>query len=87
MAILFPIWIIAHCISCLANLGFTRLVSGNTVYIISLIVNILGLMLGLTLFFNPWASALTFAYIVGLYLILLGVENILLAISKLGEKR
>ncbi|MDL2214096.1 DUF308 domain-containing protein [Clostridia bacterium OttesenSCG-928-O13] len=76
VAILFPIWFIAHCISRLAGLGVTRVVAGKASYYCSLIINILGLLLGLMLLFNPWASALSVGYIIGFYLVLLGVGSL-----------
>lgn len=81
LAIFFPIWFIAHCISRLANLGFTRMIAGTAYYLFSLIINILGLLLGFMLIFNPWASALSMSYIIGIYLILIGVGSIVMAFS------
>lgn len=79
LAIFFSIWFIAHCVSRLANLGFIRIVAGTAYYYFSLVVNILGLLLGFVLLFNPGASALTIGYIMGFYLILLGTGSIVMA--------
>lgn len=83
----FPLWFIAHCISRLANLGVTRVVAGNAYYYFALIVNILGLILGVLLLFNPWVSMLTLGYIIGLYLVLLGVGSIVMAFAKTNGRR
>lgn len=85
IAILFPIWFIAHSISRLANAGFTRLVAGTAHYIFTLIINILGIILGVMLFFNPVASMLSVAYLVGIYLIIVGIGSIVRAFSKTGR--
>lgn len=84
LTILFPIWFIAHCIARLCNLGVTRMVAGTAAYVVSIITAILGLLLGILLLFNPLASALSMVYIVGLYLVLLGIESIVIAFSKMG---
>jgi len=84
--IFFPIWFIAHCISRLANLGVTRVVAGNAYYYFSLVVNILGLLLGFMMILNPWISVLSFSYIIGIYMILLGVGSIVMAFSNSGAR-
>jgi len=83
-AVFFPIWFIAHCVSRLANLGFMRVVAGIAYYYFSLVVNILGLLLCFMLILNPWISVMSISYIVGFYLILLGVGSIVMAFSNLG---
>ena len=49
VATLFPIWFLAHCISRLAQLPFTRMTSGSAAFWFSLVLNILGLVLGVLL--------------------------------------
>lgn len=86
LAILFPLWFMAHCISRLANLGVTRLVAGDSYYYVSLVVNVIGLVLGMMLLFLPGASTTILGVIVGIYLLLSGVASVMLALSKLGAK-
>ena len=86
LTLLFPMWFICHCISRLMNLGLTRLVAGNAYYYFALVVNILGLILGIMMCFNPIVSVFTFSFIVGIYLILLGVHGIVLALSGLSRR-
>ena len=83
---LFPIWFICHCVSRLANIGITRIVAGRTYYYFDLIINILGLIVGIMLCFNPLVSALTMSYMVGFYLIVLGIEGVVMAIEMLNRR-
>ena len=85
-AVFFPIWFISHCISRLADLSITRVVAGTAYYYFSLVVNILGLLLGFMMILNPWISVISISYIVGFYLILLGVGSIVMAFSKSGVR-
>lgn len=86
LTVLFPIWFIAHCISRLANLNSIRLFSGDFLYYFTLILNILGLILGCLMLINPWLSLLSIRYIVSFYLVLLGVDCIILALSHVDTK-
>lgn len=87
LSILFPIWFIAHCIARLCNLGFTRMAGGTAPFVISLATGILGLVLGVALLLNPLASALSLAYIIGFYLLPLGIGSIVMAFSRLGARK
>lgn len=79
VAILFPVWFIAHCIGQLTNIGFIRLYGSTVQYWVTLIVNVLGIVLGILLLFNPFASAVSLVYIAGLYLLFIGIGNIISA--------
>lgn len=85
LTVLFPIWFIAHCVSRLSNLNRIRLFSGDFAYYFTLILNIAGLILGALMFVNPWLSWISIQYIVSFYLILLGIDSIILAFSKIGS--
>lgn len=80
-AILFPIWFIAHCIGQLTNIGFIRLCGAAVQYWITLIINILGIILGIMLLLNPFASAISAVYIAGFYLLLIGIGSIIAAFT------
>ena len=87
LVVLFPIWFIAHCISRLTQVNHIRLVSGNGMYYFTLVINIIGLILGCMIFFSP---LLTLSYIrlfASTYLILLGIDSILTAVGPLGMRR
>ena len=85
LSLLFPIWFIAHCLSRLSHLNTIRFIAGNFVYWFTMIVNIIGLVLGVVMIFSPNISVAAVAYIVGAYLVLFGIDCIILAFSRIGE--
>ena len=84
-SLLFPLWFITHCVARLANLNTIRLWIGRGSYYFNLVLNILGLVLGTLMLIDPWFSLLSSRIIIGLYLILLGVDCIILAFSGAGS--
>ncbi len=84
LAWLFPIWFISHCASRLMNLGLTKLFNGKVYFYFSLVLNILGLILGILLLFNPFLSAVMMVFLIGFYLTLLGVDGIVDAVRGLS---
>ena len=85
ISLLFPIWFIAHCISRLSHLNTIKYIAGNFVYWFTMIVNIIGLVLGVVMIFSPNISIAAVAYIVGAYLVLFGIDCIIIAFSRIGE--
>lgn len=83
---LFPVWFICHCISRLMNLGLTRLAAGRAFYYLALVLNILGQIVGIVMCFSPLFSVLTLAYMVGFYLILLGIDGTVMAVSSFTRR-
>ena len=81
IAMLLPIWIIAHCISRLSHLQYMKMHFGSTYYTLSLILNILGLIVGIMLVFRPMVTILSMGVLVGSYLILEGIECVVTAFS------
>ena len=86
LTVLMPIWFIAHCISRLANLNQVRFVAGNGMYYFTLVVNIIGLILGFLMIIHPMFTLATLHYFISLYLILLGVDAIVVAVSRMGHR-
>lgn len=85
LSLLFPIWFIAHCISRLSHVNVHRLTGGKFSYYFTLIVNIIGLVLGIFMFFYPVLTFMTMrvmGYIAAVYLVLLGIDSIVLACRK-----
>lgn len=79
LSLLFPIWFIAHCISRLSHIYILRLSGRKLFYAFTLIINIIGVVLGVLMFFNPLLTFMTMrfmGYIVAFYLVLLGVDSI-----------
>lgn len=87
MVILFPLWFIMHCISRLTHLPIIRVTAGTGYYYFTLIVNILGLLLGFVMIFNPLLSFISVSYIIGFYLMLIGIDHLVLGVSSLGMRR
>lgn len=85
MTLLFPLWFLTHCISNLTHLNWVRLVAGRVNYTISLVLNILGIMLATLMLLHPVLSAVSMSLTIGFYLILLGVDGIVLALSSMGR--
>ncbi|MGY3766769.1 HdeD family acid-resistance protein [Vagococcus vulneris] len=77
---IFAIWFIVDSISGLFSLDIAKSVS-TAYYWLCLILNIVGIFLGISLFFDPIASALTLSFIVGFYLMLIGIVYIVHAFT------
>ena len=77
IAMILPIWIIAHCISRLSHLQYMKMHFGMTYYTIALVLNILGLIVGILLIFRPMITIFSMGVLVGAFLILEGIEMIL----------
>ena len=85
--LLFPIWFIAHCISRLTHLPSIRLVAGYGPYLFTLVVNIIGLVLAFLMILSPMFTLTAIRCFAGAYLILLGADAILTAVSRMGMRR
>ena len=81
LLIIFPIWFLTHCISRLTHLNFVRLVAGKGSYYLTLIANVLGIVLGVLMLFDPMLSFVSMGALIGSDLILLGVESIVFFIG------
>lgn len=87
LSVLFPIWFIGHCISRLTQLDHIRFVAGSGTFCFVLIVNIIGLILGFLMLLRPVFTIVTLRYFASFYLILLGVDSIVMAFSRVGTRR
>lgn len=87
LTVLFPIWFIAHCVSRLAHLGHIRFVAGEGIYWFTLIVNLIGLLMGVLMVFRPLFALSTLRFLAAAYLILLGVDSVVMAVSRMGMRR
>ena len=74
------VWCILDSLFRLLTVGITR-VLGTGYYWFSVIVNILGVILGVVLLFEPITAALTFSFLVGFYLMLAGIELVVFAFT------
>lgn len=87
VVLLFPLWFIAHCISRLARLPLARFIAGRGYYVFSLIVNILGLLLGFAMLFSPQLSLTSLNIVMAVYLLLLGIDCLTEAFTNIGAQR
>ena len=81
LLILIPIWVITHSISRLSHLNMIRQIAGNGYYYFTLIVNIIGLVLGILMIFRPMMSLFTAGGLIGVYLLLSGIDMVILAVQ------
>ena len=87
LTLLFPIWFIAHCISRLSHLSSIRLIAGNATFYFALVINIIGLILGFMMLLSPIFTLNTIRYFASAYLILLGIDSVVMAASRIGMRR
>jgi len=86
LTLLIPIWFISHCISQLVNLIENRFIIGGFHYFISIVINILGLIMGFLMLLQPVLSLFTASFMIGVYLVVLGVGSVMLAYSNMGSR-
>lgn len=86
LTLLFPVWFIAHCVSRLGSLDIVRLWGGSTAYYLTLILGVLGFILGIVMLFNPLLSILSISAFAAVYLIATGAASVYLGISWLRKQ-
>ncbi|MCD8334315.1 MAG: DUF308 domain-containing protein [Clostridiales bacterium] len=84
--LLLPMWFIAHNIFNLANLNILRLAAGDFCYYVSLIVSIIGLVLGFLMILHPFGAMYIVSILIGIHLILTGANCIVIALGRYGLK-
>ncbi len=72
---IFAIWFIIDSIEGLFTSEIARSL-GSGYYWFTIILNILGIIIGFSLLFNPVASALTISFLIGFYLMIFGIMNL-----------
>ena len=82
----FPLWFITHCIFSLGSLDLVRMTAGPVYYYFSLIINIIGLILGVFMILNPWAAWFSLSVLIGCYLLIVGIEGIVMALAVLSDR-
>ena len=87
LTFLFPLWFIAHCISKLSQINYVRYTAGDAMYYITLIINVIGLVLGFMMLLSPVFTLSAIRYFACIYLVLLGVDSIMTAFSRMGMPR
>ncbi len=82
MPYVFAIWFIASSIYHIVLMVSMRQAYGNGYFWFLLIINILCIIAGVMLLFNPMASILTMSFILGFYFMLAGIESIVYAFTR-----
>ena len=85
LSFLFPIWFILHSVMRLSALEYIKL-GGRGIYWFTLIINVICIVLGILMLFNPATAFITFTYIVSFYLFLSGFSSIGLGLFGAGKK-
>lgn len=74
----FAIWFIADSVLALFTADLAKGISTRH-YWFTVVINILGVLLGIILLFNPISSALTLSFLVGFYFMIFGINPIVYA--------
>ena len=67
------------------HLPYVRLEAGNGIFYYGLVTNIIGLILGFMMLLKPLFTLTVIRYFAGIYLILLGIDSIVMAFSPMGR--
>ncbi|EPH72678.1 hypothetical protein D929_01898 [Enterococcus faecalis 02-MB-P-10] len=78
LPIVFAIWFLIDSILNLFTLDFARAISTGYFWF-TLIINILGIIVGIMLLFDPLTSALTLSFLVGVYFMMAGIISLIYA--------
>lgn len=84
--IVIPVWLMSHCIARIANYGFIKVTAGKTVAILTLCLNILGLLFSVILLFNPSLFTISAGVLVSVNLMIFGISSIIEASSGIGAR-
>ena len=86
VTLLLPLWFIAHSVSKLCHLGFIRGLYRGRYFYVTLFINVIGLVVGVLMLFWPQIALFSVGFLVGTYLIILGIDSVISACSKLGKE-
>ena len=87
LTFLFPIWFILHAVMRLSTISLIKESGGKGLYWFTLIINVICIILGVLMLFDPAASFITFTYLVAFYLFLAGFSSIGLGIAGIKPKQ
>ena len=84
-SLLRPVWCIALSVSWLCHLGFIWSLYRGRYFYVTLFINVIGLVVGVLMIFWPQIALFSVGFLIGTYLLILGVDSIVSACSKLGR--
>ena len=82
LVVLFPIWFISR----LTRLPLVRLAGRSGYYYFTLVLNILGIVLGFIMIVDPLISLFSIGYVIGMYLLILGIDSLVAALDLLDSR-
>lgn len=85
--VVIPLWFIIYCLARIASYEAVKAYLGRSVAVISLCLNILGLLVGIVTLFNPMLFTLSLALLVALNLMAVGVGCLVEAIGGFYKSR
>ena len=68
------------------HVNHIRYVAGDGVFSFALVVNIVGLILGFLMLLSPHTTLSTLRWFAGIYLVLLGMDGVVTAVSRMGTR-
>ncbi len=83
ISLFIPLWFISHSLFQIVSLDIIRNFMTENHYRFSLIVGIIGLILGVITLLHPLLSSRIIMAIIGLYLIVTGITSIVIGVSKI----
>lgn len=86
LVLILPIWVIAHSISRLCHLDEIRMTSGKFHYCFSMVMNIIGIVLGVIMIFSPSFNYLAAGIVIGTCLLVMGVDMIINAVGDIKAR-
>ncbi|MDL2254162.1 DUF308 domain-containing protein [Ruminococcaceae bacterium OttesenSCG-928-I18] len=85
LPLLFSAWFVLNSLFNLLDAPTAEYTLGRSYMWFSILVNILGVLLGLLLLFSPVAALLTLPIVAGFYLLLISIECVVLAFAQIGK--
>ena len=79
VTLLLPLWFIAHSVSKLCHLRFIRSLYRGRYFYVSLVINVIGLVVGVLMIFWPQIALFSVGFLIGTYLIILGIDSVISA--------
>lgn len=81
VVLLLPLWFITHCIARLVSICQRRYELKRAAFNLGIVMNVLGIVLGILMVVYPYISFVSAGVLVGTYLLLLGIDSILAAVT------
>lgn len=84
---LIPLWFMVHCLSNLARLPILVSYIPRPALFVIFLLNIIGILLGCFIMANPLYAIVSISYLIGLYVLMLGINSLIAAYHLLHSFR